>query len=721
MARTVQTALALGRARGDRMGARFHRVAAVVVAVALVGCRGGGGSSATGASDGGAGGTTGGTTGGTGATGGAGGTGGTGSTGGTVNGGTVGVGAPCGASAACDGSLVCVDGTCQGADGTCSYHPPNGPFTPRVAWQWTGSRTLPEYADVLMTPVVVPLQAGSSDVNSPPAVVFNSIRNDQGAGSVVPGVVRAVSGLDGTELWTSDPTHLVNGLAAMAAADLLGDGHTEVVTARLGTTWPPTDPDRRGPALDDGLVAFDSAGGFLWEVKGLRVFWGAPSIANLYGGKEAQVVLGATVIDAHGQVVCQGQYGQGDNFLGPISTVADVDLDGRPDIVTGNTVYDAHCNPLPGWPNGQQDGLVAVADFTGDQHPEIVVVSAGTVRLQDWQGRVLWGPVAIPGGGAGGGAPTIADFDGDGQLEIGVAGRSSYTVLKPFAADPVLWSRPTQDQSMVTGSSVFDFDHDGKASVVYGDECYTRVYDGTSGATLFESPNPSCTVHENPVIADVDRDGRAEIVVATNSVCNIQCPWGGHVGSGKHGITVFKDLRDHWVSTRSIWNQHAYHVTNVNDDASVPVAEQANWTASWFGAPLNDFRMNPIGNADFRAPDLAASASDVALDQSACPGRLRLTVRVWNRGAVLVVAGVPIALYEGQRGGKLLAVAHTTGAIVPGASEAVSLEVAPGPLLPTDLVAVLNDDGTGQGVVGECRVENDVVALPAVYCPAASR
>lgn len=637
----------------------------------------------------------------------------------------------CGAGGACGGGLVCVSGACQAADATCSYVPPKGPFTPRVAWQWSSSSTLPDDVHVLMTPVVVPLSR-TSDVNAPPAVVFNSIPMGFGAGSVVPGVMRAVSGRDGTELWTTDPAHPVNGLAALAAGDLLGDGRTELVTARLGSTWPATDPTRQGPPTDDGLVAFDNQGRFLWEVKGLRVFWGAPSIANLYGGQDAQVILGATVIDAHGNVVCQGSNGPGgtgigENFLGPISTVADVDLDGVPDIVTGNTVYDNHCQPKPGWPNGQQDGLVAVARFTDDPHPQIVVVSVGQVRLQDWQGKVIWGPFDIPPGGiAGGGAPTVADFDGDGKLEIGVAGKSSYTVFKPFAANPILWSKPTQDQSMVTGSSVFDFSHEGRAQVVYGDECYTRVYDGPSGDVLFQAKNPSCTVHENPVIADVDRDGRAEIVVATNSVCKITCTapdgttW-DHETSGLHGITVFKDLRDHWVSTRSVWNEHAYHVTNVNEDGSIPQKEQPHWEASLFGESLNTFRMNPIGNSDFRAPDLAAAAADASVDPSGCPAKLRLAVKVWNRGAVLVTAGVPVAFYQGGRGGKLLGVAKTAGAILPAMSETVSLDLAPPPSTPVDVTAALNDDGTGQGVVGECRTDNNAVTVPAVYCPVASK
>jgi hypothetical protein len=631
----------------------------------------------------------------------------------------------CGPGGACDGGNVCISGLCAASNPTCTFHPPKGPFVPRIAWQWTGSPNLPQYDSVLMTPVVVPLQRAVADAFEAPAVVFNSMPNNVGAGSEVAGVMRAVSGRDGSELWTSDPAHLVNALAGIAAGDLRGDGQTVFVTARNGTVWPASDLRHAGPPSDDGLIAFDSHGKFLWEAPGIRIFWGAPSIANLYGRADSQVVIGATVVDATGKIVCSGTAGQGDNFLGAISTVADVDLDGSPDIVTGNTVYDNHCQPKPGWPNRQNDGLVAVANFTGDAHPEIVVVSAGTVRMQDWQGKVIWGPVAIPGNpaGKGGGPPTIADFDGDGKLEIGVAGNSTYTVFKPFAANPVLWSRPTQDQSMVTGSSVFDFEHDGKAEVVYGDECYTHVYDGTSGTTLFQAQNPSCTTMENPVIADVDKDGRAEIVVATNSTCEaIVCtaPDGTtwtHAGSGLHGITVYKDLRDHWVSTRPIWNQHAYHVTNVNDDGSIPFPEANNWQEPG----LDNFRMNVIGDDDFRAPDLEAQAADASLDSSACPDHLTLTVKIWNRGAVLVAAGVPVALYEGAAGGKLLGIAQTQRAITPGAFEAVTVAVKPAPSVPTDYTVVLNDDGTGQGVVGECDRGNNVITLPGLFCAQVSR
>jgi hypothetical protein len=592
----------------------------------------------------------------------------------------------------------------------CSYHPPPGSFTPRVAWKWTGSKDLPGYDQVLMTPVVIPLSA--SDLVSAPAVVFNSMLGDRGAGDEVPAVMRAVSGLGGAELWTSDPAHLVNGLTGIAAGDLLGDGQVEFVTGRLPNHVPG----------GQGLIAFDNQGRFLWELPGLTVGWGAPAIANLFGGKEASIVIGSSIVDAHGKLVCSAQPnpdgsppGVGSNFMGPISAVADVDLDGVPEIITGNAVYGTDCKPKPGWPNGQLDGLVAVADFIGSPHPQIVVVSAGTVRIQDWTGKVIWGPELIPGASRGsGGPPTVADFDGDGHPEIGVAGASSYTVFKPFAANPVLWTRATQDHSAVTGSSVFDFEHDGKAEVVYADECYLRVYAGPTGEVLFETPNPSSTTHNNPIVADVDRDGRAEIVVPTDSSSEPNCPWEKTLPlTSFRGLSVFKDLRDHWVSTRSVWNQHTYHVTNVGDDGSIPWPEPFNWST----AGLDDFRMNVLGTGDYRAPDLVVTDADLEVDNnSQCNPTVSVQARVWNLGAILVAPGVPVAFYQDQVGGKLLGVAHTQGAIQPGQSELVTFTITPALDAVTSVVVNANDDGTGQGVVGECDATNDAAMIQGVFC-----
>src|SRR5690606_23770252 len=76
------------------------------------------------------------------------------------------------------------------------------------------------------------------------------------------------------------------------------------------------------------------------------------------------------------------------------------------------------------------DGFVGIANFDSDPRAEIVSVRSGEVALFGAFGtrRAI---VQLPGGSIDneGGPPTIADFDGDGRLEVGVAGANFYTVV----------------------------------------------------------------------------------------------------------------------------------------------------------------------------------------------------------------------------------------------------------------------------------------------------
>jgi DNA-binding beta-propeller fold protein YncE len=151
------------------------------------------------------------------------------------------------------------------------------------------------------------------------------------------------------------------------------------------------------------------------------------------------------------------------------------------------------------------------------QNTQIVLVdpfSNGRLLLLDHQMNMIWGPFAIPTTGvpfSNGGPPTIADFDGDGGPEIGVAGDRHYVVFDGDGS--ILWQQPTQDLSSgFTGSAAFDFQGDGRAEVVYADETALRVYNGANGAVLFSTPHSSITGYELSVVADVDADGAARPV-----------------------------------------------------------------------------------------------------------------------------------------------------------------------------------------------------------------
>ena len=67
---------------------------------------------------------------------------------------------------------------------------------------------------------------------------------------------------------------------------------------------------------------------------------------------------------------------------------------------------------------GAGTGQVAVADMgdyplatqANQDRAEVVVIASGYARVQTIEGTIVFGPVAIPGGGLGG-LPTVADFD----------------------------------------------------------------------------------------------------------------------------------------------------------------------------------------------------------------------------------------------------------------------------------------------------------------------
>lgn len=555
---------------------------------------------------------------------------------------------------------------------SCAFQSTPGSFNPVVEWAWTTPTVDPSAVNVMNTPAVIDL-----DADGIPEVVFGSTWST-GGGYIEVGYLRAIDGASGAEVFTvTDPSHLINVAASVAAGDIDNDGLPEII------------------AIDetaDHLLAFENDGTFKWESDQIEtVNWGAPSIADIDQDGTPEIVIGRQALNNDGTLRWTGTGGIGAVVVSsPISVVADVDADGSPNVVAGNTVYAA--DGTIAYENTMlPDGLNAVANFDADPQAEIVLVSGGSVYVLEHDCTIKWGPLTLAD--TGGGPPTVADYDGDGLPEIGIAAASSYSV---FEDDGTLkWSAPIQDgSSYVTGSSVFDFEGDGTAEVVYRDELYLRIYRGTDGAVLYQTPMSSCTWHEYVLVADVDADGNAEIVAVANENCGF---------GAQQGVYVIGDASDSWASTRRIWNQHAYHITNVGDDGTIPQFEQNNWLSP-AGEPYNNFRQNTLpGAAPLAAPNLTASR--VRLDTSPCPTGVGLVARVGNAGSNLAVAPVSVAFYDGDPnlGGTLIGVAPTTINLLPGRHEDVTFVAPPTLTGPHDIVAIADDAGGGAGAVSECN------------------
>ncbi len=604
---------------------------------------------------------------------------------------------------------------------SCKYKPPRGAFNPVIKWEWNTPKVLPQYNQVMSTPIIINTtddnNDGKIDENDIPDVVFISFYTYQGCGGIClgPGILRILSGDSGAEIFpkegfTVTTDYKLSPASNIAVADIDKDGKVEIVALRYTT---------------DGPVVFDNQGNIKWHCaqsnlkncvnyaslnSGLN--WGGPSIADIDGDGYGEIIVGAAVWSYNGERRWVGDKGIGDNGVGPLSAVADIDEDGKMEIITGSTVYNFDGTirwsdiPDPSGTGTLGDGFVALADFDSDKKPEMVVVSRGTIRLQDaLTGAIKWGPFAVPASkDKRVGAPTIADFDSDGEPEIGVAGYSGYVVFETNGA--VKWLSPTKDKSShATGSSLFDFENDGYVEVLYNDEEKFRVYDGegstqdsnndtyNDGIVLFEVVNTSWTAYENPVVADVDNDGKAEIIICANN-------YGRETGNPT-GIRVFKDENDNWVHTRRVWNQHTYYIDNINEDGSLPQQITYPWKTH------NTFRLNKFaGDIPFAAPDLTATW--IAVDMYNCPTYFTAWVWIENRGALKVPANIPVALFNGnpQLGGTLLGISYTKYVLEPGDSEKVKF-VINNPPQSVDIYIWVDYDGSGS-TKNECNESDNL-------------
>lgn len=659
------------------------------------------------------------------------------------------LGGPCESTDDCDLEDICdpVLRRCipRSAVMVCEYRPPVGDFSPGVGCQWRP--TSGTYDDVVMTPSVANLTDdngdGQTDRNDIPDIVFVAFDRERNGCCTGNGRLTIVSGRcneDGT----------MNQLAQIASPFV--DNSSGVA---LGNLHPAAMLDERTPEIvvtmrPAGTVAFRRTAddGSSWEElwrnstypSGAHTRGGAqPSLADLDGDGAPEVIIGNIVLDGltgalrwDGRVTVRSSAGIGNNaFLGPASTVADLDLDGAPEVIAGNTVYNGRTGAEV-WTYGYVgsgsscqgtlpcDGFNAVGNFDDDPEGEVVIVRSGEVFVLEHTGE-LKHRVTIPSLSCSrneSGPPTIADFDGDGRPEIATAGADYYVVVDfdctgsplPEACDAenILWKVRNRDcSSRATGSSVFDFEGDGASEVVYADETTFRIFDGRDGTILFEDDSHSSNTRmEMPIVVDVDNDGKSEVVIPEPNTSS----------STLGGIEIWEDLSNNWIRTRRIWNQHTYHVTNIDEDGQVPAVEEANWSRS----RLNNFRQNVQPGGIFDAPDLVIEG--FRLVSCDALGVAEIEVSVGNQGALGVAPGIPVRATANPAGMDPidLGVERTTMPILPGGTAEVvfTLDVmAAFSFMSFTVNATADDDGMGRGEYNECREDNNTgVSDPFMTC-----
>ncbi len=592
----------------------------------------------------------------------------------------------------------------------CEFRPPSGAFTPVLKAHW-------DKASIMMSPIVIQLDDDNCDgaVNERdiPEILFISFPNtSDGSGDSVynagHATLWAISLVNGAfvEKWSySSTVNPLRGSVEIAAGNFDGLPGNEIVVC----------------TYNGKVQAIDASGNPLWlnEEAGCRL----PSIGDVEGDGQVEILTNTRLLRGTDGVTLA-------TFPSTPKALADVTGDGVLDVVGPGRVWDAAGTELA---NASLPGFdLAIADFDLDGVPEITSVDKPNHQLNVWRydtsqpgnfrvvrsGVDINGtfpnncPAGSSGSTTGGGPPTIADFNGDGTPDVAVAGGIGYAVVDGTkildmsvpADQTLLWLMQTRDcSSAATGSSIFDFNGDGSAEVVYSDENFFRIYNGLDGTELFKTCNTTGTLIEYPLVADVDADGHADVVVVANDYSSITCP---DDGSKQTGLRVFGDTEGKWVRTRRIWNQHNYHVTNVNEDGTIPAPELRNWTQP----RLNNYRQNVQPAGEFSAPDLIVTAS------IRCAAGTELVAMVRNIGAASVPPGVVVGFYDGDpaAGGTRLGEATTTRELAPAESEQVSIFVTS---LPQNQLYAVVDDGGPPHAWQECRPDNNTSDSTAPVCP----
>ena len=384
----------------------------------------------------------------------------------------------------CGSGEACISGACVPRDAVdrCEFRPPVGEFAPTIGCRWTPPEApldataeeieIARMSEVVMTPSVANLTDDNGDgvtnALDTPDIAFVSFESTSDNCCNSPGVLRVVSGAcdsDGTMI-----THAT--LRGLAPDDRIGNS----TGIALGNLHPDHVTGERVPEIvatfkNGGAIAWRRTAddGSVWEVMwqndslptNRHTRGGAqPSIADLNADGRPEVIIGNVVLDGltgkgPGDVglpagalawdgrdleaMTEANVGIGNNaYLGPVSTVADLDRDGLQEVIAGNTVYNydgserwTHEYTTTNSSCGGSldcDGYNAVGNFDGDDEGEVVIIRLGELFILNHDGSPVAGiplPIRIPGALANVAEPTYSPaayvpsvplYDEDGDL-----------------------------------------------------------------------------------------------------------------------------------------------------------------------------------------------------------------------------------------------------------------------------------------------------------------
>ncbi len=678
-----------------------------------------------------------------------------------------------------DGLTDCFDADCPcfTADTACLILPPANNFAAKLNWQSAvdevGMATVPIVANLNPQEDSIPeimMIAGLPDAVA--ANISHKLLIFKGDGSNVasPNVLTVPQGIV-----ANLPVH-------PTVADLDGNGIPEVVLVtvdgkiRVFSNFnPAATPCLQPWAVSDQALSSQNARVYAadFDGDGIGELFCGNDVFKLDLSNPAAPVL-ARVLNGVGAT---GTFGGLPLEYAQSSTAADLlspaDCNGDPDcrgleIAAGYHIYSIDLDPNDG--DGLEikiqrdlnlldptvphnDGYTAVADLNLDGIPEVIASgsrdnAAGGVYA--WNKNGLVADFSIPSFSKMHGMVCVADVFDDKTAgfaqnfpELIVCyqfGMICFNVQKAQAspAQPYWWQLATNDPSGATGATVFDFNGDGLAEIVYRDQDNLRILYGGAAPfppgvdaqrNWFKTVTGSGTLDEYPVVADLNNDGEAEIAVSgyTFSLFNTQ-----NIDT-RSRLRVFGSANLPWQPARAVWNQYNYFGLNVLDDLRLPKAQQKHWLEmGGIGSgkyPFNTHLAQPSSLNPFVTNKIPAPDATLRIDSSLCQtDSFALFVSLCNQGTKYLPAGAPISFYDGDPTATaaplLFPPLLLSEDIGPGMCKTIKLTIPA--TYNTNIFAVANDDGSlprpfsfassfPSSNIPECHYENNMASFSIQY------
>ena len=419
----------------------------------------------------------------------------------------------------------------------------------------------------------------------------------------------------------------------------------------------------------------------LWHSNSTLGYAFVPMIADINNDGYAEAVYGKYIFDAQTGVLLHtitlNDTGMGWGAPHGVETsytrgyylaaLADIDGDNTLELCAGNSIYKItlinrigtsgnssytlrtaeNISAIPDY-----DGQTFIVDFDADGDIDICVLglshnsyNKSYVYVWDGQTNKIMANVTIPlSSNRGLSIPYAGDLNGDGKPEIVFNGNAMYAYYyDPASTGNMHQLHKHTPFTETVGFTVFDFNQDNKMEIVYrGDEKLYIV----DGVTLQNLCTPwqtySGTVTECPVIADVNGDGQAELIIT-----RAYNRWGWGANYGGSASVYGSSVSGGWGSARKIWNQWAYSSVGINEDMTIPqYRTNQSLTLPNGRQPFNTFlAQNPIINTN---GDLYIPTADAEL--TACAGiekngLMEITLSFCNNGDISLIAPFNIAVY----------------------------------------------------------------------------